>query len=144
MGDSNEVDVSARFNAGVASAIRLHKLLEDCNECSRSATVDGMEVRYLRGWFDTLKVVSREINPKLKTSERTEIMDLFSKFRTIKTPLVDNIKSQEGNWTEINTRGFYIRLKFCDDIEKQLRNLADKKGLLIPDKEVIDEMPEDW
>ena len=134
MAEFKDEPVTTKFNAAFASLERLHKLLEECNECSRLCHANGYSVEALKMWRFTVVAIYREIRPKLTTGtegEVQEVLKLFKKFKKINS-IIDIKKTEEGQIHQINVIEFNKYWKLISLIETKLRVYADVHGLLIP------------
>lgn len=128
---------TAQFNAAIASTERLHKLLLECNFYSK-----GVENNYpdrynnILLWRSSVDALFREIAAKLTDDEYKHIETLFQDLAKVKLQNV-SIKANRA-YTYNDERGFYTFKTKLRNIEIQLRRLADRRGLLIPNKESMD------
>lgn len=127
-------DIQASFNAAIPSVFRLHQLLYEANEYSRLCFEGGFDYPQLRRWFLTLLTLYREVYPKLKDKDIVEIDEMINEFGTIEKPVYAR-RTPEGIHSCINHVGFKQHWHLLDNLEKRLRKLADKYGLLIPNKQ---------
>jgi len=132
-----------KFNVALPSLLSLRDLLDDCNYYSRLCFHQGLNYEALKQWLYTLYAVRREINTKLdKKKEKKPLQKMFDELsHTQKLFVTHNTK--EGNATIINPMVFQRKWHIMDRIDRTLRDLADKKGMLVPDeKSVLSEMDE--
>lgn len=125
---------TVKFNAAIASTERLHHLLEDCNDFSRQVDIGSLSsrVEHMKLWENTIDAVYKEIYPKI-TNNSKDIDELFNKIGTINIS-----KSIYNNPSEtkfiIIEEEFNKKKTLLRSLELKLRFLADKVGLLIPNK----------
>lgn len=129
---------TAKFNAAIASTERLHNLLQDCNFYSKGIGHEYYE-RYnnLMLWKNSIDAVFREIAAKLNEDEFNHIENMFKDLLKVKLFTYDP-SSRHRIKTIHNELGFYDYAGILRKIEIQIRRLADKRGLLIPNKESVE------
>lgn len=127
-------NLATEFNSNLYRLISLNKLLDDCNDFSRSCYLNGHNVEYIKLWNNTLKSVYREVRPKLSKKERKNIVDLFKGAKKI-GKIFDIKKTPEGIVKILNISLFKRHWDLLDKIDGELRDLADKKGMLMTNKE---------
>lgn len=136
-----------KFNSALASLERLHKLLENCNEYSTLAMIPNgnvfERVKYLKTWKQLVNAVFKEICPKLKPEEVTKVDNAFKRFNLC-PPIVKYHITEEGSLPYVDTIIFNKTADFITKIERYLRSLADKRGMLIPDSTSDILKPENW
>ena len=69
----NLQDPGYEFDMSISTLMRINYYLYICNQHSRSEDVSG-----LKYWFDSVRIVDREIDPLLKTKERELLEDFRS------------------------------------------------------------------
>lgn len=146
-------DKEVKFNAGMASAITLRELLNECNRysqaCRISLTSDGdmrnkPNIVALNLWRCNIRNVYAEIEAKLVKKDKKKIVRLKKKYKNKKQLFSEEI-TESGTYSKVNVAGFLERVSHFRQMELLLRELADSKGLLNPTKDdSIDETPEDW
>ena len=135
--DSNKKHKTTEFNSSLLRLISINQQIDDCNEYSRLCYVNGYNIEYLKLWRTTLKSLFREIKPKLNSQERSKIKKWF--MMSVKIgPVLINKKTEEGSVRTINTDSFQKHWNLLDIIDSKLRILADKKGMLITNKELFE------
>lgn len=130
-----EGGVQAQFNAGVASVERLHGLLKDCNDASRMLNTSNILSLYenLMFWFDSVDVLFKEVAPKLKDEDVTKINNKLLALTKINILSYD----EKSRTTSLNRTNYPLFKKQLREIEMEIRKLADKKGLLNPNKDNV-------
>ena len=135
------------FNSAVASLERLHRLLESCNEFSTLAMIPNdnvfERVKYLKTWKHLVAAVFKEICPKLTESEIKKLDAAFNRFNNFPSVIKHHV-TEEGNIPYVDTITFNKTANFITKIERYLRTLADKRGMLIPDSTADLLKPENW
>ena len=126
-------NVKALYNAGLPGVFRLNALLLECNKFSRLANVNGENPNYLRSWFTSIMALYREISPKLTTQEKNMIKEYFTKYNKI-GKITKETRTKYGLKIILDKTAFNKHYLLNHEIETILRELADKKGLLIPNK----------
>ena len=119
------------------SVLRLNQLLDDCNEYSRLSTFKGYNIEYLKLWRNTLRDFQREILPKLKKEEKLQINNVIKKINKIGR-IFEPKNTPDGQITILNATKFNQHHHVLHELESLLRILADKKGMLMTNKEVSD------
>jgi len=134
----------AKFNSGLLSLVRLHGLLEDCNNHSRSCFLMrneyGVEIRgfnlvALVSYRGSVITVYDEVSSKLEDDERKKIREILKKGKKV-GKIVQIVKTEEGDVSQINPSRFKKHWSIIHSVEIKLRRLADEKGLLIPDQDL--------
>jgi len=127
------------FNSGMASLERLDVLLKRCNQHSTLSrlrdpdTGDRYNMVSLDVWIANIFAIYREIYPKLKEKEDKKIQELFDKLDSFGT-VTKIMRTEEGNVRVILPQRYLGKWRVVAEIEKSLRKIADKKGMLLPDK----------
>jgi len=131
-----EREAKTEFNAAVASLMRLHNLLVDCNNQRRDIYYNGYNLEALKAWKLTLEAVYSEMYPKIAENEENlkKVEKLFSYYKKCGNLLIKKVEDQE-ELTTVNITAFNNYIKVNDIIEKRLRQIADRKGMLIPNEE---------
>lgn len=127
-------NTTTEFNSNLYRLISLNKLLDDCNDFSRACYLNGHSVEHLKLWSNTLKSVYREIRPKLMKEQRKAIVNLYKKVKGI-GKIFEIKKTPEGINKILNTSIFKKHWDLLDKIDGELRDLADKKGMLMTNKD---------
>ena len=131
----NDKSIATQFNSNLLRMFSLNKLIDDCNEYSRLSYWNGYNVEYLKLWNNTLNAVYREICPKLKEEEKTRIRNLF--VMTCKIGRIYQIKNTpDGTIKILNYVRFKQHFNLLKKVEEELRILADKKGMLMTNKDL--------
>jgi len=123
---------TTEFNSALASLMRLHELLIDCNNCRRQCYTPNPSPASLKLWKITIEAIYSEIYPKTTAEQRKVINELFIKCNQYKELVyTKKINGEINNY--INIKNFLALYNTLDLIEKELRTIADKKGMLIPE-----------
>jgi len=124
-----------KFNAALSSLERLHKLLDDCNFYSRLARSDGCNMWGLRVWSDSIIAIRREISPKIPDKKILNNVNNYMRMsRELGSPAI-RVNTPYGYENQISKKKFNQQWVLLSKTETELRRIADKRGLLIPDKE---------
>ena len=127
-------NVHTEFNASILRLVSFNKLIDDCNEYSRLCYVGGYDLEHLKLWRNTLLSIYREICPKMDKEEKIYIKGLFSDGNKIgKVTYIK--KTPDGNVKVIDPNHFKSHWNLFNKIDAELRILADKKGMLMINKE---------
>lgn len=101
--------------------------------------LNGYNYEALKQWRFSVRGVYREISPKLKKKEKECIEKLFKKFKEIGNVMEMRI-TRDGKSIGISQVKFHNWWHLIDKIETVLRNLADKRGMLIPNQKGMDDI----
>jgi hypothetical protein len=118
-------DELTAFNMAVASLMRLNNLFVMCNAYSVSGNLLDKK--------RTLSVVYAEIHPKLKPDEVKKIEELMPMINKAEK-IFGKINSEDINYHRKISRPYTNFCGLLFQLELLLRDLADKKGLLIPSR----------
>lgn len=143
MNNVTEDKVTSKFNAGIKSLERIDELIKDCNETSRMAYLNGYNIEYLKIWIMSIMALYREIASKLTSTERTEVKKLFLLFNR-SGKLIITKRTPSGNKNFLDRAAFNRHYHIAHNLETKIRILADKKGILLPNKDEVDEAPDAW
>lgn len=128
-------EITTEFNAAIHRLQTLNKLIDRCNDYSRACYSErGFDIEALKIWKTTLRIIYLEINAKLSDPQRKIIDDLFNEDKNIGN-IVTSKKSREGVTKIINKTNFSDHWEKLYEIDKNLRLLADKKGMLMINKD---------
>ena len=138
MDDDVKSPNESRFNAAVASLIRMDKLLTNCNEyrCAAKTTLqDPLKIEYLAQWKANLEAFYCEIVSKLDDSEREDINKLMKSDEKFGRIAITRINSELDQYTQFDAKVFNRHYQLLNLIDMKLRIHADKHKLLIPNAE---------
>ena len=130
---NEEITKQTEFNSSIAGLMRLNDLLESCNTISFQAITN--KDRYaLSSWHQTLHIIHKELYPKLSNNEKKEIMKMINSIRKL-SPVAIIKKLPDGKKkVMIDHKSFNKHHIKLYSLEVKLRDLADKKGMLITNK----------
>jgi len=126
--DATQQQREGLFNTAMGSIIRINSLLDACVRTSAHLDVTK--------WFKTLEQFQKELWAKMTEQQRKHT---DTRFKYIYTKFIENFTISEMRGLSHDKsidvpRELYVEL---DSLEKYLRVIADKAGLLIPDKDSV-------
>ena len=121
----------SRFNLAQEWLRSLRSLLDDCNELSRTAYID-YDINILKQWKFTLMGVLREVSIKLK---EVEINTVQKELNETNIKLTKAERTPEGKHLITDREAFIKVAGKLHSIEIKLRQLADQRGLGLPEKQ---------
>jgi len=121
------------FNIALLSLERLNNLFEECNQYSSMCYHNGTNPRFLQLWKDKISAIYREISPKLGNKDKRRVKRLWKHLNSI-GGVVYSKNTEEGKQTFVNLSNFNKKWAVLHKIEVVLRTIADRRGMLVPDK----------
>ena len=122
------------FNAGLSSLKRLHEQLELCSAISQNCFLGRYNIEALKLYRITVINVFYEISPKLTQEEKTKIKKMFRHMSTLRKVIFRKNTEEDGFINQLNPAAFIEHWEWLGNVEVALRGLADKRGMLIPNK----------
>lgn len=119
---------TAKFNAGLLTTERLHKLLQDCNDFSRMVAPTSIGLSYLSLWVGSIDDFFKEISGKISDDD---VVFFNKQFDSLGFSVLKNV----WNGRIIDSTLYNKKIEMVRNLEVSLRRAADKKGLLIPDNQ---------
>lgn len=105
----------AMFNTGLATAMEIRKLLNECNYFARTGRFED--------WYNTLLVLEREVTPEMKKDDGKKIDKM-------RTDLLAAVSAQIVDPSKTNAA-----FKLLHNFEIEIRQIIKKRGLGMPDKD---------
>lgn len=128
----NSSNVQTQFNSSLIRLFTLNDLLNDASTYSRLAYINT-DIKNLKIWKSTLIEIFTLIIPKLKPEEKEKVYKKFKEARTI-GKIYEIVNTEEGVTPVVNRRKFQMYWNLFHHIECELNILADKKGMLLVNK----------
>lgn len=115
------------FNGAVAYIYRLDAIMKKLNEVTAARTNDAQKMIYLlRINYNLLNDLFKELYPKMEGEVATNHLEASIEMKKLLEEVTNNFEKRGQLSNEIETT--------FDRWEIELRQFADKKGLLAPDK----------
>ncbi len=128
------VITETKFNAGIATLERIDQLLKECSQNCIMSRVPRPNVDMLNLWEANVYELYKEIIVKFNDKEKEkQVNKQFQKAREA-GPMYIVHKDPNGNYNVINPKVFLIKYRIFNKIEIYLRKIADKRGMLLPNK----------
>lgn len=105
----------AMFNTGLATAMEIRKLLNECNYFARRGLFED--------WYNTLLVLEREVTPEMKKGDEKPL-------DTNRQKLLAAVNAQMTDQTKRNEA-----FKLLHTFEIEIRQIIKKRGLGMPDRD---------
>jgi hypothetical protein len=115
------------FNGAVAYIYRLDAIMKKLNEVTAARTNDAQRMVYLlRINYNLLNDLFKELYPKMEGQIALDHLEASTKLKEILEAAINNFERRGQLNNELESQ--------FDRWEIELRQFADKKGLLAPDK----------
>ncbi len=123
------------FNMALAYLKRIDKLLTLCQQAAFTGNIDS--------WLNYLRGVYREASVRLTEDEKTDVLGKDYKI-DIKKLLDNNIEDSEANFKSINflmnnsnykSKNRNTIMFLLDALDVKLRNIMQKRNMLLPSKQ---------
>jgi hypothetical protein len=135
MAGSNFENTKTEFNSNLLRIIALNDILDNCNNFYLQTNMNGYSIAALKSWKDCIRLIYKEIYPKMNLKEREHIKNMFTKYYAECPDPIIVEKTKHGTKKKLNSTAFMKHKTYLEDIEFDLRDIANKHGMLITDKD---------
>lgn len=137
---SQSTSINTEYNSNGYRIISLNDLLDQAVHYSRKA-IKRKNIETLGMWKTTLIAIYDEVEPKMSSSEKNKASIFFDNLKTA-GKLSEIRNTPMGAYTTVNLRNFSKYWSALNKIGRYLRHIADRKGLLLLNKSIEDEIAE--